>query len=521
MKKRYLTILAAIAVSSHQANAQTATKIYDHDALNLTQIFNMPYDETRMMVTSGFDGFATENKYYEFDEQNQQLTEITFAGVDTIRNLPVTHENKIFFTADIPGAGRELVSYDGTTTQIFDIRPGLTGSYPKAITFENELYVTAIDLNGGRQLYKYEGGTSLLQISDELIGGGVEQFLGSRGDEYFYVSINPPFRSIKRSVDFNSSGVFTHNIVTPITLNEIIQDVAMLNGEIHLVSTFYNLVDASHRVDRIDLMGNISTNYSEVAGAYSSAHLFTHDDKLFYYRTDPGNTELLDLTAFGTPILNTTLNAPIDNYIAGHVLQNGQMYLYGENFIVNASAGFYWLGNNQEGRIQSTLAYQTDGAFYLYEIDDAGQTSGIIEVDTYATLFTMPPPFIRYDVSTEGASMYMNHPMVMHDGYLTFIFANNENTLSTDIYRFDSQLLGQSELTLESFDLFPNPVSVNGVLHSDQFEQGEYQIVNALGKTVLNGTIQSTNSGIPVNALPAGIYLLQFGDLQKRFVVQD
>lgn len=513
MKRHYVTLLAALAFFQFNAQSQTAIKLYDHDTMNLTQIHNMPFDETRMLVTSGYDGLYGDNHYYEFDQLNNQLIELTFNGVDTIRGLPTLHEDKIFFAADITGLGLELAAYDGTSIYFFDFNAG-GDSHPELVTFEDELYVIA---NNGTatQLFKYTGGTTFQQISD-VTNENVLNFVARRGFEYYYTTMHAQFgKRLSKSVDWNGNGVFIHEVVSVVSQTATIQNAEIVNGDIYVVSSAFSFQDAWHAVHKIDAGGNYILRYDETSGPFSSAHIFKYDDKLMYYRTEPGFAEVLDLTGNGTPVSDLTLNTTQNNYIAGHVVQNGQYFLYGDNFIVNGSTHIYIL-NLHDAMIQANLAYQTDGAFYLYEIDSVGQPSGVIEVDSYETMFTWPPPMNQYEVSTLGSSMYMNHPMVMNNGQLKFIFANNENVLSTDIYSFESELLGTSEAQVETFGVYPNP-SLDGVIHVDLNQAGEIMIFSAEGKLVrsLEGTIGTNTFEINV----PGVYVIHAAGAAKKIIV--
>lgn len=507
MKKRYLTIIAAIAVSITQANAQTATQIYDHDSSDLTQLFNMPYDESRMLVASGPAGLFGENHYYEFDEPNSQLIELTFNGVDEILSLPTMYEDKIFFAADLSGLGVELSAYDGTSTYFFDLNFGAGNSDPELISFEDDLYVIA---NNGtaRQLFKYLGGTSFQQISEDSTYD-VVQFIANRGDEYFYTTYNAQFgRRIKRTEDNNGSLV--HSIVAPVGFQEVVEDVVMINGNIHMLSVTYSLVDASYRVDRIDGSGMISTNYFETGGSFSSGHLFGFDGRLLYYRTEPGFAEVLDLSTFGQPATEIDLNPSLYNYISGHAVQNGKFILYGEAFIVDVSTGFVLLFDN-EAQIQANKAYQSDDGVYLYEINTtSGDPSGVIEVNMNTAQIE------KYTVSTQGAFMNISSPMVLNNGNIKFIFSNTETLYSSDIYSF-APLLSLNELEEEALIVFPNP-SVNGDVNIELASHDKIVVASLDGKIVQ--TVQGFTGINSLHLKESGVYIIRAKGKSQKVIVQ-
>ncbi len=506
MKKRYLTILAAIAVSFNQANAQTATKIYDHDSTDLTQLYNMPFDENRMLVVSGFESYASKSTLFEYDFQNSQLNEMTFADVDTIYGLPELHEDKIFFASHISGLGVELTAYDGNSTFTFDFNTGGGNSNPELVSFEDDLYVIAND-GSHNQLYKYQGGTSFMQISEEA-QGDVAQFLANRGDEYIYSVNMPMVKHIKSTTDNN--GTLTHSMIVPTSLQETVEDVVVLNGDVHLLSVTYSFVDAAYRVDKIDASSNISTNYYETGGQFSSGHLLTHNSSLLYYRTEPNHIEVLDLTTSGQPAPYLTMDPSQYNYISGHVVKNGKLFIYADTYIVEVSAGILNFAVEDGNLIQSTTIYETDDAIYFYEVHPTvGNNSGVIEIDVSSNAM------MRHTVSQQGGYMYLNHPMVENSGELTFIFSNSESALSSDIYSFSSSL-SLSESEDAALLAFPNP-SLNGNVFIELLHPCQVIIASMEGKTL--ESIQGVEGTNLLNIKEPGIYTVYVNGESQKVVV--
>ena len=58
MKKRYLSLVLSGMLFPSLINAQSVSQIYDYDSTDLTQLYHMPFDESRMLVVAGFESIA-------------------------------------------------------------------------------------------------------------------------------------------------------------------------------------------------------------------------------------------------------------------------------------------------------------------------------------------------------------------------------------------------------------------------------------------------------------------------------
>lgn len=507
MKTLYRTLLAALILSPAFTHAQTVNQIYDHDSTEFTQLYNMPFDESRLLVVAGFDSYASHTKLYEYDDQNSQLIEMVFSGVDTIYGVPTLHEDKIFFASYTNGLGIELSAFDGTATYSFDFNLGTGDSNPVLATFEDELFVIASD-GSNRQLYKYMGGTSFFQISEET-QADVAQFIAQRGDQYVYSINNQAIKQFKSTVDNN--GILTHSTIAPTNINETVEDVVMMNGDIYMLSAFYSIVDASYRVDKIDATNLITTYHYETAGQISSGHILAFNNELLYYRTEPGHIEVLDISNSGQPVTFMQMPPQQYNYILGHVVKNGRLFFYGDTYIVELSSMIFNFVLEDANLLQNANVYETDTAFYMYEINPTvGNNSNVLEVNTITN------DFVRYPVSTEGGYMYLDHPMVENNGNLKFIFKTEGLLPSTDIYSFDS-VLSVDDKELSEIEVYPNPSSDgNWILEAPM--DVKVQITTTDGKIVANEVVVEGINAMP--SLPTGLYLVHIGGTTKKLLVR-
>lgn len=512
--KTFYTILCFLLTAGMSASyAQTVNQIYDHDTTDLTQLHNMPFDESRLLVVSGYPFSSGGLTYHELDQGTAQLIDLSFPNVDTIRSFPKFTDDKIFFEASVTGAGKEIVAYDGTSVFIFDITPGPGSSHSRLIEFEGEIYAIA-NLGTFRQLYRYtETGSPTFELVSGETDADVVDFIARRNNAYYYTTFNPTTgRKIKVTTD--NGGTLTHSLITPTSYQESVGDVVLLNNDIYFLSNQYTTLDASYRVDKIDINNNITTHYYETAGNISSAKLLAYNGDILYYRTEPGSGEILNISVAGQSFTQIAIDPIQYNLIGNHVVQNGKLFIYGDQYILNVSSntpvpviedGFF---------IQITPAYQTNDAFYVYEISpNTAELSGIIEVSSLTN------QLITYPVATEAGYMDFTTKMVENNGEVAFIFRTNGSASSTDIYSLAS-LLSTNENVLAHFDAYPNPVS-NGTLSLDAPQTGDLIISNIEGQRIASVMLHAGINTIDLSHVSSGVYLLHYGNTVQRILVES
>lgn len=510
MKQKYLVLCLSLFFCASKINAQVVNQIYDHDTTDLSQLHNMPFDETKMLVVTGFFFSPAGIKFHELDQSSGQLIDLNFTDVDTILSTPEFKDDKLFFEASINGLGRELAAYDGTSTYFFDFNVGAGNSNPEIFEFENEIYVIAYD-GTLRQLFKYAGGTSFEQISEE-IENDVDNFIANRGDNYYYItfsSING--RSIRTTE--NNNGTLTHSTIAPASWQESLGDVVLLNGDIFMLSYFYTVNDGSYRVDKIDMSNTITTHHFETGSQYSSASILAYDNDILFYRTDPGHTEILNVSIAQQPFVQVSIDPAQYNLIGNHIVQNDKLFIYGLEYILDVS-GPTPLPIIEDGSvIQLTPAFETDSSFYVYEIApfSSGEPSGIIEVSSITN------QHISYEVSNEGGFFSYSSPMVVNNGEVKFIFKTEGSNPSTDIYSFSS-ILAVNENDLAAFELFPNP-SINGNINLVLPQPGKVNIYTLEGQIIQSMELDLGINELSIKNLTTGIYLVEYNNKVQRLFV--
>jgi hypothetical protein len=145
--------------------------------------------------------------------------------------------------------------------------------------------------------------------------------------------------------------------------------------------------------------------------------------------------------------------------------------------------------------------WQTDVGFGYQNITNAGQYSGSNNDSLTVSNVTMSNnnQYFRCIVSTEGCSDTSKVAVLTVDGNLGI------------------------EETENLFKVYPNPTSEElNITIATKFIGSTYKILDLLGKKVLDGKINNTNSTIDVSTLSKGYYLLQIGDgtVSHKFMVQ-
>lgn len=511
MRQKYFLLSLLLISLTAKLNAQIANLIYDHDTTDLSELHNMPFDETKLLVVSGFYFSPSGVHFHELNQVSNQLIDLTFVNVDTILSAPEFKDDKMFFEASISGLGRELAIYDGNSTYFIDFNVGSGNSNPEVIEFENEIYVIAND-GSLRQLYKYAGGTTFDQISEE-IESDVVNFIANRGNEYYYI-VSSLLNGQWIKTTENNNGVLTHSTIAPIGYQESLGDVVPLNGDIFMLSNFYTVTEASYRVDKIDASNTITTHHFENGSQFSSGNLLAYDNDVLFYRTESNHTEILNVTTAQQPFVQVSIDPSQYNLIGNHVVQNNKLFIYGDEYILDVSGSSPIPIIEDASFIQLAPAFESDSSFYLYEIAPfgSGEPSGIIEVSSITN------QLVKYTVSNNGGSFSHSNPMVVNNDELKFIFKTEDNIPSTDIYSFSS-VLSVDESNLEAFKVFPNP-SADGQFSIVLPHAGEVNLLTLEGQILQSVLLDSGKNEIRVDDLSTGVYLVQYANKVERLLIK-
>ena len=101
-----------------------------------------------------------------------------------------------------------------------------------------------------------------------------------------------------------------------------------------------------------------------------------------------------------------------------------------------------------------------------------------------------------------------------------------KNKVEFEIWKFFSKYdkngaVGIDEIqTYELLDISPNPVIDLLNIVSEYASNEPYEIVSALGKTVMNGVWKTGMTKINVAHLNPGSYIFRLGTKQARFIIQ-
>jgi hypothetical protein len=81
-----------------------------------------------------------------------------------------------------------------------------------------------------------------------------------------------------------------------------------------------------------------------------------------------------------------------------------------------------------------------------------------------------------------------------------------------------------SDLTVPDMDIHPNPTNGSIVVQAGSSMLGErYEIVDLMGRSILQGTLVSTQATISLEQFPAGMYLMRFPERKgpAKKIVKD
>jgi hypothetical protein len=79
----------------------------------------------------------------------------------------------------------------------------------------------------------------------------------------------------------------------------------------------------------------------------------------------------------------------------------------------------------------------------------------------------------------------------------------------------DAGIIGHEAV---SFKVMPNPTDGILAISFEKPQTGQYQIKDNLGKVLMSGDIQGGEITLSVEHLPSGVYFVQVGKEQIRFI---
>lgn len=513
MKRLLFTALTALASI---AFAQPIQQIYDHDSSDLWQLHNMPFDESRLLVTSGFASSVAPNSYYELS--NGQLNQMTFTGVDQVYGPPVGFETKMFFVGESAASGREFAFYDGTSTVLLDINSGPDGSTPIMTVDDGELVFTA-KTGAERQLFRYNGGFSVSQISQES-GFNCSMFLGKRGNSYYFLTksqTNPtdPFR-VKVAVD--NGGSFAITELGPLAYASGISRPIVQNGNFFFVNRhdYVGSQPSEVGVYEIDANDNLTMIHQEQVTGNFGARLIAHDGKVCYYKTmtQSGSAEILELTGQGTYSVYASVDPMTYGEITGHISHAGKTLLVTANYALELTNGSVNPITNSTGGILRSEPAEIEGSkVYLYETPFQVGVAKLHVIDLSSMTAT------ANDIIQNGVYTFSDGAAEFNNGTLKFLFRDdNSGTITSDIYEFAPNV-GLTGVQGNDISVFPNPV-INDVLRIRGIDGEDFQVFDSSGRLVYQTTAIGDEFQVNVSSWKSGMYVLRVGEYTKNLIIE-
>ncbi len=167
----------------------------------------------------------------------------------------------------------------------------------------------------------------------------------------------------------------------------------------------------------------------------------------------------------------------------------------------------------------------------LFEIASTGITSVQSSMADVSGNYSFANPDIAKEYCVlaklnSSSSEFGNYEDTYGDSSLTWRNANNVTTGSNGLIQRDIWLIKKTKETTdvthyyendEWFSAFPNPAESHlQIRFSDLQEQTKVSVLNSLGKTVLQTTVERANTiSLDVHELTSGVYFLQLQDEQR------
>ncbi|MEI8278859.1 MAG: T9SS type A sorting domain-containing protein [Bacteroidota bacterium] len=202
-----------------------------------------------------------------------------------------------------------------------------------------------------------------------------------------------------------------------------------------------------------------------------------------------------------------------------YAIVNGATYSNGitlrtsnEVIIAGAYPGkLKWQGYNDSLHLASNTLYDV----FISRFN--AQTGALIGMDTLASSFGAEehPNCI---VSDRKGNVYVGgyFQTAIYVANDTLITAGGESDFFIAKYgsaNCSTQAVENPPLTTTEIIVYPNPT--NDVLHIDNLQKANnYRVINIIGTTVLQGTLQAGSNSIAVQGISAGMYMLELTDVE-------
>lgn len=177
----------------------------------------------------------------------------------------------------------------------------------------------------------------------------------------------------------------------------------------------------------------------------------------------------------------------------------------------------------------------------IYAIAPGPQNGAILSCNESFSAMNYLPTFIVVDSTASFGCATWQYPMVTFnvppEVHITIPVAFNQTSAICTVTNHTMPLsgppqmefiaecyepavsLGMDEREAVSLQVYPNPCS-NELFVADAMPGAQYSILDIMGRTVTQATLQGSATSVDVSWLPAGLYILQLNDGEKQSSVR-
>ncbi|MDF3026055.1 MAG: hypothetical protein K0S23_362 [Fluviicola sp.] len=514
-------------LSGIQLSAQNPQLTKTHDfAITDTlvdELFNLDSKPTSLFL---FKYTTSQNQnepfmqYFLFESVNGgEFEPVEIPSVNYIVSKPAFSSHGILFRAEIQGMGDELVYFDGLQGHVFDLIPGLVGSYPECHSINGRLFFTRRINPVSRELFEFNGINDFDQISSGTTGQ-VESVNLVNDDFIIYTLINGNGRFLKKATHSGTSWNIENLRSHP---NEFViwSEVVELNDKLfcyELEPINNSGLTMVYKLLVFDGVNPTSVLYQTTEDYSDPLAIFLHDNVVYFQIISDGS---LLSTADGASY--SVVLPPASGRLRHHVVKDGILY-----FIVTKPGTDELLKrvNNQNilvysGNNITPVSGEMDDFFLIGGYDELTMSSELLKIFPNGGVLSWP--------FSESNGYYSEIPYyIMQNG----VYQNNKLHVlftewtddgapyykNTDIYTLEGGTAGLTNSEVSNFSLYPNPVKSGHSLIVRSDETGNFKIINAQGAEMQSGRL-SESKIIELELLSPGIYFFCFKDSVHKFVV--
>lgn len=517
--KSIFYLFAILITTGINAQSNYTATVMNNSNGDVVQLEKLPWDQSKLVqVKRIYDPSSNTNNFTLEEVSTGVNNPISIPLSLGIKSKPTFVDDGMLFSGKTSSDGIECLFYDGVSTTVFDLNPGVGDSEPVVYFLQDRIFLIAHD-GIARQLYEFD---KVTHVVTKITNGTtyVKRVCAVWGESIYYQtraynSVTAGFDYVLMKVSLGGSVASYSSIrsisVTTNPINQVLWRSPQLKwGKLYLTEDTYSplpweLSDLS--IISIDENDQIVTVHEDLQTYGGYSNLFEWEDALWSYGS---STTQLYKSTDGVSF-SQEVDAGVNEFTDHHISENNKLYFNLHDTVAEIDEIVVFYGSLQTLHSGEDLNFllEENNILYLSDSKDI-YFSSIVLMHT------------NYDITEEVDVALGSHPLpqdasVMFDNEFTFLFKYNQTNI--DVLKLTGS--PQAGLPVISKDLliYPNPVEATGVLTIDSEVEGEFQIYASDNRIVANGSCQMGVNKVEISSLRSGMYFLAFNGMIHQIII--